>query len=197
MENQETVEPEEVVPSEEIAEQPQEALEVEQEQEETQVPLHALQKERRKRQEAEERIRLYEEQKLAEADDSSRYDSATKEDLGKTQEETLRIIEERKWARDNPELFQKINDELPGFLKRSPNLASAIESATNRYEEAWELMSALTPKQQKQLSQAKKQEAPGSPSGIPKAAAMSDAVDLMSMSDAEFNAWRKEKRGGR
>lgn len=197
MNDQETVIPEqEDSSSESGAEQPQEAVDVAQERE-TQVPLHALQRERKKRQEVEEELRFHREQqkKTVQPEDDSRYESATKEDLGKSREETIRIIEERKWARDNPDKYQKITDDLPQFLKIRPNLASAIEASTNRYEEAWDLMSALTPKQQQQLKAKPKSDAPGSPSGIPKSAAMSETVDLMNMSDAEFNSWRSQKRG--
>jgi len=195
MSDQETVEPEQdesVSTYDQLVEEPQETQDVEQE--ETRVPLHALQKERRKRQEAEERANFLEQQKKTAEQDESRYDSATKEDLSKTQNETIRIIEERKWVRDNPEKCKKIDDELPQFLKNRPNLASAIEASTNRYEEAWDLMSALTPKQQKKVM-SQKQEAPGSPSGIPKSAALSETVDLMNMTDTEFNSWRLQKRG--
>ena len=204
MEYQETVTPESEVEvsSESLAENPTEAQEVMQE-EEQKVPLHALQKERRKRQDLEHEIRLYKEQqeKAAEDEDESRYESATKADLGKNKYETKfelkREIQEESWALENPEKYQKINVELPVFLKLRPNLAPAIEGATNRYKEAWELMSALSPKQKQQLSQKPKPQAPGSPSGIPKAASLNESVDMMRMTDSEFNAWRNQKRGKR
>ncbi len=81
-------------------------------------------------------------------------------------------------------------------MKQRPNLASAIDQATNRYEEAYTLMEALTPKQQQQLKQSTqpKKEAPNAPGGVPKAAAMNEAVDIMSMSDAEFSTWRQSKK---
>lgn len=199
---QETVNPEpeaeQVIASETLAEQPNEAQEVAHE-EETMVPLHAVQKERRRRQEAELELKFYKEQqnKVAEPEDDSLYESATKEDLGKARSALKREIREENWTLANPEKFQRINDELPELLKLRPNLASAIESATNRYAEAWDLMTKLTPKQEKQLKAAAtpKAIAPGSPSGVPKAAAMSENVSLMQMSDAEFNAWRNQQRG--
>ena len=191
MQDQETVTPEENVDlaNEAQPDQPQEAQEVD-----TQVPLHALQKERRKRQEFEQKVKFYEEKEQKAADDSSQYESATREDLGKQQEETIRIIEERKWARDNPEMYQKITDDLPAFLKLRPNFAGAIDQSSNRYEEAWALMQAFSPKQKQQIVEQSKPPAPGSPSGVPKAASLNESVDLMNMSDAEFNTWRKEKR---
>ncbi len=200
MENQETVNPEaEVeVANETLAEQPQEAQEAPQE-EDTMVPLHVVQKERRKRQEAEQEARFYKEQqqKAAEPEDDTRYESATKEDLGNSEAAVIRKIEEKMWKRQNPEKAQKIDEDLQQFLKLRPNLASAIRDSPNRYEEAWELMNALSPKQQQAATQKPKPEAPGSPSGVPKAAAMSENVDLMNMSDSEFNTWRQERRGRR
>tara|TARA_R110002126_G_scaffold3502_10_gene20047 strand:- start:1062 stop:1670 length:609 start_codon:yes stop_codon:yes gene_type:complete len=199
MENQETVKPELEVDrtSEALAEQPQEAQEVVQE-EETMVPLHAVQKERRRRQDAEQELRALRDHqaKANEPEDTSRYESATKEDLGNAKSAWKRELNEENWARENPDKFQKINDDLPEFLKLRPNLASAIDESANRYAEAWELMSKLTPKQQQQqqIAQKPKAPAPGSPSGIPKAASMSETVDLMNMSDSEFNSWRQQRR---
>jgi hypothetical protein len=70
-----------------------------------------------------------------------------------------------------------------------------LKYAPNRWEEAWELMSALTPKQQQQLkTNPVKRDAPGAPTGVPKAAAINQAVDVMSMSDAEFSTWRQSQR---
>ena len=201
MEEQETVVPEQEqtdLVSEPVAEQPQEAHE-EAHEEVTQIPLHALQAERRKRQESEQELRFLREQqaKAAEPDDESRYESATKEDLGKTKSELKREIQEESWVKENPDKFNKVEEGLRDFLKLRPNLAPAIEASTNRYEEAWTLMNALTPKQQQQAVQKPKPQAPGSPAGVPKAAAMSEAVDLMNMSDSEFNSWRQQRRGRR
>jgi len=109
---------------------------------------------------------------------------------------TLSTSQQKKWIKDNPEKYEKINEYLPQFLKQRPNLASAINSASNRYEEAYELMDKLTPKQQQQFKApaVPKKEAPGSPSGIPKAAALNQAVDVMGMNDTEFAAWRNSQK---
>ena len=166
----------------------------------THVPLSALQKERKKRQELELELKWERDrQKQSHApkeDDSSRYESATKEDLALSQTEAVRIIEEKMWAKNNPEKLEKVNELLPEFLKQRPNLALAINSASNRYEEAYILMEALTPKQQQQLkaTASPKKEAPGSPTNVPKGAALSHAVDVMNMSDNEFHSWRKSQK---
>jgi hypothetical protein len=174
----------------------------------TMIPLSVAQKLREKKKELElelqwekqERQRLLQERQSAAQkppeEDNSRFESATREDLSKSQEEIVRIVEEKRWIKENPEKYEKVNEYLPKFLKQRPNLASAIDQATNRYEEAYTLMEALTPKQQKELKAAvsQKKEAPNSPNSIPKAAALNEAVDLMNMSDSEFAAWRATKK---
>lgn len=179
-----------------------------------QVPLSAVQKERRKRQDAEaEKYRIqaelqfYKEQMSKNSaqedeEDESQYETATKGELKQSasqiQQETLRFLEEKLWRKANPEKAEMVDENLAQFLKQRPNLASAVSSATNRYEEAFTLMEALTPRQQAQLRpQAEKKQAPGSPVGIPKGAAINQVVDVMDMSDEEYRAWRNSKRRGR
>ena len=56
-------------------------------------------------------------------------------------------------------------------------------------------MEALTPKQQAQLKAPQvRKEAPNAPGGVPKSAALNAAVDVMTMSDTEFAAWRQSKK---
>ena len=173
------------------------------------IPLAVAQKLREKKRELElelqwekqERLRLQQQGAAAPKppeDDNSRYESATREDLSKSQQEIVRIVEEKQWIKNNPEKYEMVNQYLPQFLKQRPNLASAIGQATNRYEEAYTLMDALSPKQQKQLTKAAtptaKKEAPNSPGGVPKAAALNQAVDVMTMSDTEYRAWRDSQK---
>jgi len=196
-----SLEKEEIVetPVQDQPEAEEEAPEASQEAPVEKVPLHVLQKERRKRQEMEERLRRLEEQRAKEEYDETAYEPVTRADLGKSTSETVRMVEERLWIRNNPEKFEKINELLPEFLKQKPNLAPAIGAAPNRYEEAWELMDKLSPKQKKVLN-AKAVEpkaAPGSPASVPKAAALNETIDVMNMSDDEFSKWRSQKRRGR
>lgn len=172
-------------------------------QEAQQVPLSALQKERRKRQEAEQELNYLrkrsEEMQRKPApepeEDNSRYESATKEDLTRARAEVIRDFEERQWIKSNPELYNKVNEELPNFLKQRPNYASAINDAQNRYEEALSIMTAFTPKQaQQKVVQTQKREAPNAPGGVPKSTAMSHSVDVMNMSDKEFHEWRGQQK---
>ena len=170
----------------------------------TMVPLSALQKLREKKRELELELqwerqnaaRQAQAQQSPPEEDNSRYESATREDLKTSQEEAVRIIEEKLWIKQNPEKYEKINELLPNFLKQRPNLASAIAQASNRYEEAYLLMEALTPKQQAMLTKATqpKKEAPNAPGSVPKGAQLNEAVDVMSMSDAEFATWRQSKK---
>lgn len=165
------------------------------------VPLSALQKERKKRQELEMELNFERRQRQVpqqpEQEDTSKYESATRAELSQSQAESIRIIEERLWIRGNPDKYEKVNEYLPEFLKQRPNLATAINAAQNRYEEAFILMEALTPKQKQQLKtpvQAAKKEAPNSPTGVPKAAALNEAVDIMNMNDNEFASWRAQQK---
>src|SRR6187431_1333752 len=116
--------------------------------EKTMVPLSALQKERQKKRELELELQWERQRNAASQqapqkepeDESSRYESATREDLSRSQDETIRLLEEKLWIKQNPEKYERVNEYLPQFLKQRPNLASAINLASNRYEEAYELM---------------------------------------------------------
>jgi uncharacterized protein (DUF1778 family) len=203
MDNEEAVEPQNemdeileqpMVEQEEIHEEPQDRESV------TQVPLSALQKERKKRQELElelqwERKRMQQAPQPEPEEDTSSYESATKADLRSAQDEAIKVIEERMWIKSNPEKYEEINEFLPQFLKQRPHLARAINDSPNRYEEAYLLMTALTPRQQAQVKQqVPKRVAPNSPSGVPKAASLNASVDVMNMSDQDFSKWRQEQR---
>lgn len=197
---------EDAIASDPIVENLSEPVETEQSEpqveKEERVPLSALQKERRKRQEIEQEYKWFKEQQQAQMrqapvePDDSLQDAATKEDLSKAQQNVIRAIEERNWIKQNPEKAEEINEKLAHFLKTRPNLAPAIEAATNRYEEAWELMNALTPKQKSALRAAPpaKKDAPGSPNAAPKAAILNQVLDFSSMTDAEYNSWRAAQR---
>jgi hypothetical protein len=200
---QNEVESQEIVESPIESEQQEDSSPIEQPNEER-VPLSALQKERRKRQEIEQELRWVKEQSIrqqranetVQEPDESHLEPATREELGRSEQKIIRSVEERSWIKNNPEKTEEINEKLSEFLKQRPHLAAAIEGAPNRYEEAWLLMDALTPKQKTALRPvaSPKKEAPGNPAGGPKAAALNQAVDVMNMSDSEFNAWRNSQR---
>lgn len=209
--NEDAVEPQTEQPIEQIMDQHDVDTNVQEDNdqaerpEKTMIPLSVAQKLREQKKELEYRLQWSEQEREKalnrapappKEEDNSRYESATREDLSRSQEEAIRVIEERLWIKQNPEKYENVNQNLPQFLKQRPNLASAIANSTNRYEEAHTLMTALTPKQQQQLAKTSvpRKEAPGAPGGVPKAAALNDAVDIMSMSDTEFSAWRQTKK---
>lgn len=173
---------------------------------EKQVPLSALHKERSRRQEIEQELKWYKENiqhKTAKEPepDETQYEPVSKKDLnqslGKSEREIMRAVEEKMWIKANPERAAKVDQELPEFLKNRPHYVSAISESPNRYEEAWELMDRFNPRPQQKIGMRAaplKKEAPGSVSSMPKAAAMNQAVDVMSMSDSEFSDWRKTQR---
>lgn len=189
----------------EILEQPeveQDEVQEQPEREVTQVPLSALQKQRQKTRELELELQWERQQRQQQVkqpepeEDNSSYESATRADLRNAKQEAVRDIEERLWIRANPDKYEEINEFLPKFLKQRPNLASAINSATNRYEEAFTLMNALSPKEQQKIAKSApiKRDAPNAPTGIPRSAALNQSIDVMEMDDVEFGKWRASKR---
>lgn len=180
-------------------EAPAEESSQEEVQEEQQVPLTALQKERKKRQELQAEIEYLKQQSQKnQEEDYSQYETATREDLTKSQADTVRVVEERLWMKQNPEKAEKINEELPQFLKQRPHLAQAIAASPNRYEEAYLLMNAFSPREKKvEAPKAQPKPAPGSPSSVPKGAALDQTVDVMNMDDSEFRKWRQSLKRGR
>lgn len=168
------------------------------------VPLSVLQNERRKKQEArndatyQQQQNMQLQQQLSQQepeDDSAKYESATKEDLVNSQQEAVRIIDERNWIRNNPEKYETFNQDLKEFLTERPYYASSINSAPNRYEVGSTLMEkfAAAPQQPVKAPPVKKA-APNSPGSVPKSAALNAGVDVMSMNDVEYNTWRKAQR---
>ena len=211
-EYQEHIEQEQFEDNQDIDSQSEDSHGETEEQEIKTVPLRAVQKERRKRQEAEalaqkaqienEYLRAqFNKNKPAEEEDESIYESATRKEMkdtvSQTREEVLRDVREEAWAENNPEKTDYVNENLANFLKQRPNLVSAVQNSKNRYKEAYELMSALSPKQQQQLTSPAKQkriQSPGSPNSVPKSAGVDQVVNLMAMSDSEYNEWRKGQR---
>lgn len=172
---------------------------LQQEPKEEHVPLNKFIKERKKRQELEQALEYERKQRQSvQAEDTSMYESATKHDLGTTSQEIIRVVEERQWIKQNPEKYDQLNLYLEDFLKQRPHLSEAIKFAPNRWEEAYTLMNALTPKQQAQIKkELPKREAPNSPGSVPKSAGINEAVDVMFMSDADYQSWRQSKKAKR
>lgn len=167
-------------------------------QEEQLVPVSVVQRERRKRQQAQQELELLRSKQAPQEENYERFESATKGDLAKSEFNVLRKAEENVWARQHPDRVEYVNQEIEEFLTMRPNLAAAIQDAPNRLHEAWELMTKLSPKQKVAVKQQpQRQDAPHAPGTVPRAAALNDAVDLMNMNDSDFRKWRSSKRRAR
>jgi len=173
------------------------------------VPLRAVQKERKRRQEAEAEsyrqevelkyLREQLTQPKQQEEDESEYESASRKELrdtaSKTKEDVKRDLREEIWVESHSAQSQWVDENLSNFLKQRPHLSTAISQSPNRYKEAYELMTALSPKQQQQISsKPQKREAPNAPNSVPKAAGVNQAMDIMNLSDEEFSKWRSDQR---
>lgn len=177
----------------------------------TMIPLSALQKQRTKTKEMElenqwlkQQLQQQRQPAKEPEDDYSKHEAATKGEvdtsLNNVAFETKREIREELWSEQNQEKKDFVDENLTEFLKQRPNLAQAIKSSPNRYSEAYELMTKLSNNYPTQKAPAQKAAAPAkrvspnSPASLPKSAQMSSDVDVMGMSDKDFQAWRDSKR---
>ena len=164
------------------------------------VPLSVVQKERKKRQQVQQELdSLKSTQRPPDnaEEDLSGYESVTRDELGANNAQLQRLVREETWSDRNPEKAIFVEQELENFLQSRPNLAPAISNATNRVQEAWELMNALSGNKNKVVKKTNRTDAPLSPGTVPKGAALNETTDVMNMSDQEFNQWRKSKRRAR
>lgn len=108
------------------------------------VPLAALQAERKKRQEAEIRNRVYEEQmtrKVQEPEEEEDPEALlTKGSFKEEKALTKREILEQVYQDMNPEAVQKINTYLKPILDKKPWLAASVDTAVNRLARASEIV---------------------------------------------------------
>lgn len=118
----------------------------EHQEEQTMVPLAALQAERRKRQEYETRTKVYEDllAKKNEAVEKTEEDDSeallTKSTFREEKALTKREILEQVYQDMNPEAVQRINTYLKPILDKKPWLASTIDTAMNRLARANEIV---------------------------------------------------------
>jgi len=124
-----------------VSEQP----EVEPQDEQTMVPLAALQAERRKRQDLEARAQVYEElmrakekQEPEELEDPNAL--VEKKHLNESNAHTKRDILETLYQDMNPKAIQDINKYLKPILEKKPWLAASVDTAQNRYARAYEIV---------------------------------------------------------
>lgn len=182
-----------------------------------QVPLEALEAERRKRQEYETRIRVYEEMMQRQKSqpepepDEDLEELVSKGDLKKfekhlTSEQFFvlkREIAEETFKETRPDAIKEINAHLKEILERKPWLAETIEKATNRYARAFEIVQDYKPQVSarkevtrtvdKMVENSKK---PGSPASMGKSQQLSGADYLKSIAGtSEFKEYRKKLLG--
>lgn len=218
-------EEEQAVPaSEEVAtpvEENQEGAQEESKKAERNVPLEALEAERRKRQDAEAQARLYQElakraeessqAKVKEEELDDEYESVTRGELRKfhkklTNEEFTtmkRDIAEETFKETQPEAIKTINAHLKEILERKPWLAESIERAPNRYARAYEVVNDYMPQvdaKKTQATQGRKiienSQKPGSPIGVGKSQQLSGGDYLKSIAGTkEFRDYRKQLLG--
>ncbi len=211
----------EAAPVSEVAAQPVEESQVEDAKPAKQVPLEALEAERRKRQDAEAQNRVYQElaqraeeakkSKQEEENSADEYESVTRGELRKfhqklTTEELAtmkREIAEETYKDTQPEAIKLINANLKEIIERKPWLADSIERAPNRYARAHEIVQDYMPQvaaRQSQATEAKKivenAQKPGSPIGVGKSQQLSGGDYLKSIAGtAEFRDYRKKLLG--
>lgn len=182
------------------------------EQQERQVPLKALEAERRKRQEAEAENRLYQQhlsqpQQPAAPEEDDGDDWVTKKEYRKSVKselyQTKREILEEAFVQSNPDAYKQINDDLPELIKQKPWVKEVIENAPNRWQRASELVKDLYHKPelvkksqaaQKVVENAQK---PGSPTTVGKSATSSKVDYMRSIRGTpEWDQYRAKLRRG-
>ena len=179
-----------------------------------QVPLQALEAERRKRQDLEAQVRMMQQAQAQqpandEDDDEFITKAEMKERLKAASQGNRREILEESFCDNNPEALDIINKNLDEVLKRKPWLAQTIDSAPNRYARAYEIVQDYMPKEQTPVQRFKnsKDDAqrivdnskkPNSPVTVAKASQANNTDYLRSIQGKpEFREYRKNLLAGR
>jgi len=183
------------------------------------VPLEALEAERKRRQDAEanfrlrdEMLRRYEESnKKQEENPEDEEELVSRGELKKFHERLTkdelavlkREIAEETYKDTKPEAIKLINTHLKEILEKKPWLADSIQSASNRYARAYEIVNDYMPQvvakksastdAKKMIENAKK---PGSPVATGKSQQLSGSDYLKSIAGTkEFKEYRKQLLG--
>ena len=189
---------EEIVP--ESKEQPEGEVQEElQEKKAEFVPLAAHVAERKKRQEAEDRFRLLEQQ-MMQAQTQKEVPPEDEDDLltvgkqKKTLGELKRAILEEAYMEQNPEMIEKIQNELPGLLNNPEYkwLADSIPQATNRLQRAAQVYKIINGNAVKKETKAPidRSQTPRATQSVAKTSKLSKADSIMRMSDQELEEYR-------
>lgn len=182
--------------------------EVQQEAEKS-VPLAALEAERKRRQEAEQQAYYIQQQIAMQQAQSSQASQEDEDDYTKSlknwtqaqiREQTQKNLEEQ-YVRQNPEILERLQNELPDLYRRRPELKAAVMNSQNRVLAAVQFLDDYAPKRSDTSMTRQKieenQMKPKSPHGTGKSAKLSKGDMIAKMSSAEFHQYRNEIMGRR
>lgn len=182
-----------------------------------QVPLEALEAERRKRQELEYQVMMMQQQtqqklKEQEEDDDDFVSKAElKRRIAEATNSSKREVLEQAFCDANPAALDQINSHLEDIIKRKPWLAKVIDESPNRFARAYEIVQDYMPQPQSKAPaqrfsdpRADAQRAiqnsqkPRNPSTISKGQNLNGADYLKSIAGtSEFRDYRKKMLSGK
>jgi len=173
------------------------------EQVERQVPLKALEAERKKRQEAELKSQWIEQQYLQaqaqpkQEEPVDEYEQELEQKLERKFEAKLKNQMEQRFLQENPDVHNQIENVLPDLLKKKPWLAQVIQTAPNRYERAMELINDYRPRaehpNEKRLEENSTK--PDMSSGKGKPSNLGQLEQMRNMDRKSFSQWRASMLG--
>lgn len=172
----------------------------------------ALLAERRKRQEAEYKSRVLEQQLTShqrpaqQEEEEDEYTRDLKQYTESKIQTGIKQALEREYLAQNSYLLEQdpvtgqswMEAQLAPILQKKPYLADVIQTAENRYARAVELINDFTPEKhvpetEKRLEE--NQAKPGNPAGLAKTGSMDSLQHLKNMSRKDFSKYRAQVRG--
>lgn len=175
--------------------------------EKRQVPLDALEAERKKRQDAEYQAKWYQQQMATlqqqqpqKQDDEDEYTKQIKAEIRRDISLENQTKVEGQYLAEHPEVAEAIQTKLGPILQKKPHLSYAIQNADNRYAEAIDIIEKYSPKVasdsvKKKIEQ--NQTMPGSPASTGKSGGVSksEMLNRMRKNKREFSQYRAQLRG--
>jgi len=178
----------------------------------------ALVAERRKRQDAESFNRILQQQNQAYQtkqpvvqEEEDEYTKDIKNYTSNQIQIGIKTAIERQYIQSNQQMLEQnpvtgktwLEEKLEPILRKKPYLASAIQSAENRYARAMEIINDYTPNNNARIdenSDSRKRieensNQPGNPSSMAKSANTNKIESLRSMSRKQFSDYRAKLRG--
>lgn len=170
-------------------------------QQEEKVPLSALKKVRQEAKEAKikadlldqqlQKFQMAQQQQIPQVDNSN--DLLTVGEQQQTLQEWKRSILEEAYMEQNPQIVDRIKDELPDILSRHQWLADSLKQAPNRLHRAKEILSMFKP-EKTVIPPPNRTNTPKSPQSVSKTNKLSTTDRLMEMSDQELEDWRLSQK---